>query len=242
VPEFHSLLGVFEHGGYAGLYRHVMRLPQDEVDVILGPLVARIRREGDTGRLERSSADYWAVQAAAGTGAGPYDRGIFSIYFFNLVQLRSGQAIFQDAGIPHAYLQGRNLEVMANSDNVLRGGLTPKYVDVPELLRTVKFEGICPKVIEGTHRDNLFEAFYPSPTEDFELSRIHLGSDEPYVSVTQSTEILLIMDGTVDLDSGHRQLSLSKGQSAVAFGGSTYRIAPGSAEAVIFRVALPCQA
>ena len=63
---------------------------------------------------------------------------------------------------------------MANSDNVLRGGLTGKYVDVPELLRTVSFEGISPMVIEGTRMDTPLEAFYESPTEDFRLGRIDL--------------------------------------------------------------------
>ena len=55
---------------------------------------------------------------------GHIDRGIFSIYFFNLLHLQPGQAVYQDAGLPHAYLEGQNVEIMSNSDNVLRGGLT----------------------------------------------------------------------------------------------------------------------
>ncbi len=66
---------------------------------------------------------------------GHLDRGIFSIYLLNLVHLHPGQATFQPAGVLHAYLEGVNVELMANSDNVLRGGLTTKHVNVPELLR-----------------------------------------------------------------------------------------------------------
>ena len=56
-------------------------------------------------------------------------------YLFNIVHLKEGEGIFQDAGIPHAYLRGQNVELMACSDNVIRGGLTPKYVDIVELLK-----------------------------------------------------------------------------------------------------------
>jgi mannose-6-phosphate isomerase len=78
-----------------------------------------------------------------------FDRGIFSIYFFNLVHLKAGQAVFQGAGLPHAYLEGQNVELMSNSDNVLRGGLTPKYVDVTELINHIHFESLVPEILDG---------------------------------------------------------------------------------------------
>ena len=77
------------------------------------------------------------------------DRGIYSIYFFNIVKANEGEGVFQGAGLPHAYLEGQNVELMANSDNVLRGGLTPKHVDVPELMKHTIFEGIVPNVMKG---------------------------------------------------------------------------------------------
>ena len=92
----------------------------------------------------------WAARAALTYNQGArIDRGIFSIYFFNLVNLHPGEAIFQDAGLPHAYLEGQNVEIMANSDNVLRGGLTPKHVDVPELMKHVRFEATNPRILMG---------------------------------------------------------------------------------------------
>jgi mannose-6-phosphate isomerase len=69
----------------------------------------------------------------------PDDSGLFSPLLLNVVKLNPGEAMFLFAETPHAYLQGVALEVMANSDNVLRAGLTPKYIDIPELVANVKF-------------------------------------------------------------------------------------------------------
>jgi len=77
------------------------------------------------------------------------DRGVFSIYLFNIVGVQKGDGVFQAAGVPHAYLEGQNVELMANSDNVLRGGLTPKHIDVPELMKHTLFEPVTPKVMKG---------------------------------------------------------------------------------------------
>ncbi len=69
----------------------------------------------------------------------PDDSGLFSPLLLNVVKLNPGEAMFLFAETPHAYLNGVALEVMANSDNVLRAGLTPKYIDIPELVANVKF-------------------------------------------------------------------------------------------------------
>ncbi|MEJ7679943.1 MAG: hypothetical protein WKG06_19210 [Segetibacter sp.] len=74
----------------------------------------------------------------------------FSLFIFSILsRLKEGEAVFQGAGVPHAYLEGQNVELMANSDNVLRGGLTPKHIDVPELLKHITFEGIEPNILRG---------------------------------------------------------------------------------------------
>ncbi len=239
VPELNRLQGVFEDGGTAGLYKHVMTLPGDEVDAILSPLVKRIRREGEGDRWQAPSPEYWVLRATAEGKSDQFDRGLLSIYFFNLIKLRPGQAIFQDAGIPHAYLKGQNIEVMANSDNVLRGGLTPKHIDVPELLRTVTFEGIIPRVIEGTRTDSSLEAFYECPTEDFLLSRIDLEQGDSYANSAESSEIVLVMAGNADMACGRQCVSLRKGQSAVMFSGSDYRLVANSGRVGLIRVSLP---
>lgn len=239
IPEFHALRAIYENGGYAGLYQHVMTMPEEEVHAILNPLVERIRRKAETDGWEKSCADYWVARVVSDRTVEHYDRGVFSIYLFNLVHLTTGQAIFQDAGIPHAYLQGQNIEVMANSDNVLRGGLTEKHVDVPELLRTVRFEGVHPAVLEGTRMHNPLAIFFKSPTRDFLLSRIDLGPGDAYMNSARSLETLLLIDGAAAVGNGQKCLSLDRGQSAVIFSGSKYRITARSGRAVLFRVSVP---
>ncbi len=121
------------------LYRSLMTLPQAEVDRMLDPLVSRLERAA---RADRDSHDFWALRAAHAFPLpdGGRDRGIAAIYLLNLVHLHPGEGTFQPAGTLHAYLEGANVELMANSDNVLRGGLTPKHVDAQGLLDTLTFE------------------------------------------------------------------------------------------------------
>src|SRR5688572_8098768 len=103
-------------------------MPQEQVSGHLQPLLKRIIPLYQQGKLDRPDPDYWAAKGAL--TFSETDRGIFSVYLFNLVQLKRGEAIFQDAGVPHAYLEGQNVEIMSSSDNVLRGGLTTKHIDV----------------------------------------------------------------------------------------------------------------
>ena len=88
----------------------------------------------------------------------------------NHVQLQPGEALFLGAGVPHAYLSGMGVEIMANSDNVLRCGLTPKHVDVPELLRVVRFEPTDPGVLRP-EASATEEELYETPIDEFRLSR-----------------------------------------------------------------------
>jgi len=150
TPEFVQLLPVFEENGYLGLYKKVMEQSEQESNQMLQPLVDRILPLYKAGELEKSNPDYWAAKVVdSAIHTDVLDKGIYSIYFFNIVKVAKGEAVFQDAGIPHAYLEGQNMELMANSDNVLRGGLTLKHVDVPELLKHVEFEETNPDILIG---------------------------------------------------------------------------------------------
>jgi mannose-6-phosphate isomerase len=132
VPELHFLQDIFDTGGYKLLFERVMELPQEQVNEILQPLLDRIMPLYKDGKLDKNEADFWAARAALTFNKGhEIDRGIFSIYLFNVLHLKKVEGIFQGAGMPHAYLEGQNVEVMANSDNVLRAGLTDKHIDVP---------------------------------------------------------------------------------------------------------------
>ncbi len=113
----------------------------------------------------------------------------------NLICLKPGQAMFIPSGALHAYLDGVGIELMANSDNVLRGGLTPKHVDVQELLSVLDFEEKDINII-ASKKCKDFEMIYPSPAEEFVLSVISDNKEIAYKSpVKRSIEIILCTDG-----------------------------------------------
>ena len=103
-------------------------------------------------------------------GFYPDDSGLFSPLLLNVVQLAPGEAMFLYAETPHAYLKGVAQEVMANSDNVLRAGLTPKFIDVPELLANLQFrpQPASGLLTQPEQRGNAL--FFPIPVEDFAFS------------------------------------------------------------------------
>ena len=127
----------------------------------------------------------------------PGDPGVIAAMLLNYVRLQPGEALFLGAGIPHAYLNGLGVEIMANSDNVLRCGLTPKHVDVPELLRIVHFEASDPGVLRPEASPG-GEEVYETPIDEFRLSRYVLPEGASAHDLTRATpQILLCTAGTV---------------------------------------------
>ena len=238
VPELHFLSEIFEKDGYKILYKKVMEMPQSEVNNRLEPLLDRIVTLYSQKLLNRAQEDFWAARAALTFNAGGnIDRGIFSIYFFNLVHCNEGEAVFQDAGVPHAYLEGQNVEIMANSDNVLRGGLTPKHIDVPELMKHIQFEGTTPNILIAKKRNGA-EKVYETPAADFELSRFDLeqGQSAPFISET--ADILFIHRGAVEIRSKENKMALSSGEAAVVLSGEEVELY-ASSRASAYRASVP---
>ncbi|WP_052852405.1 mannose-6-phosphate isomerase, class I [Streptomyces avicenniae] len=149
----------------------------------------------------------------------PGDPGVIAAMLLNHVRLQPGQALYLAAGVPHAYLKGLGVEIMANSDNVLRCGLTPKHIDVPELLRIVRFEATDPGVISPTDGPaDGADHTYGVPIDEFRLSRHLLTEGEAPRALPQGTpQILLCTDGHADLRAADgAALTLAPGQSAWA--------------------------
>ncbi|MCX2742259.1 mannose-6-phosphate isomerase, class I [Mangrovivirga sp. M17] len=238
VPELAHLLPVFKEGSIKKLYQQVMLEPQSETDKVLSALKSRLL----SSKLEwnKSSPEYWAKKAFESFCIdNKMDKGIYSIFFFNIVKLNPGEAIFQDAGIPHAYLEGQNMELMANSDNVLRGGLTQKNVDVPELLRNIKFESILPVKLEGELQSDNIERVYKSPAKDFELSQLSLSVDSLYSSISNNLEIFIVLEGEVVV-SGHSLLKLNKGEVFGVKAGAKYTL-KSNESAIIYKAKCPVE-
>jgi mannose-6-phosphate isomerase len=203
------LLPVFEQGGYEALYRTVMEMPQEQVDLQLRAHIDSLLPLYRQHQLSKDQPDFWAARAALEfSQSAKIDRGIFSIYLFNLVQLEPGEAIFQDAGVPHAYLEGQNVEIMANSDNVLRGGLTSKHIDVGELMKHVLFEPVIPRLLHAAPSTGSFEI----PVDDFRLRQLSIGNGSRQPLRVKTASILLCMKGSVELRAGERTILLKQGQ------------------------------
>jgi mannose-6-phosphate isomerase len=239
IPELHFLVPVFGGDNYKKLYQHVMEMPQGQVDRHLKTLVERVIPHYQAGKLNKDKEDFWVARAAMTySQEGHIDRGIFSIYFFNLLHLQPGQAVFQDAGLPHAYLEGQNVEIMSNSDNVLRGGLTPKHVDVRELLKHVKFEATVPNIITGKPVEDDREVF-STPAPDFELSRLQIGKGRSLKMVSHSAEIFLVFSGVAEVaENAGQAFKRNKGEAWVSFDGAVSTV-KALEDTVIYQASIP---
>ena len=235
VPELEGFLPLFKSSGIKELYRFVMNMEQQEVNNLLLPLIKREIQLKAEGKLTKADPGWWAAKLFENKDlSGDIDKGIFSIYLFNIVNIKPGGAIFQKAGIPHAYLEGQNIELMANSDNVLRAGLTPKYIDVSELMKHTSFEEVIPEIMNGVPV-NLGEVRYPCPVPDFGISKIVLNTDFEYHASANSLEILIITEGDLTINGS---MHFGKGEAVVIFPGAEYQLKTNT-KAVLFKAFVP---
>ncbi|WKN57631.1 mannose-6-phosphate isomerase, class I [Rhodococcus opacus] len=169
----------------------------------------------------------------------PSDPGVLISLLLNRITLEPGEGLFLAAGNLHAYLRGSAVEIMASSDNVLRGGLTPKHVDVPELLKVLAFRpGSMPVVrADGDGRDN--RRLYRTPESEFELTRLHLDASRNCASAATlgagDPRIVLCTAGSTVLSSPGASLELSAGQSAwLPASNPAVTLAPAQQHAQVF--------
>jgi mannose-6-phosphate isomerase len=167
------------------------------------------------------------------------DVGVLAPLFLHTVRLEPGEAIFLPARELHSYLQGVGIELMASSDNVLRGGLTRKPIAVDELLRVLRFEPARPLLLRP-QRDTSGWERYPTPALEFELARARLRGGHPLASGPErGIEILLCTEGAVALTSAdtRESVALAKGASCVVpAAAGAYRI---SGSGTLYRASVP---
>jgi mannose-6-phosphate isomerase len=217
---FPSLLDHFKGSNYQGLYQYFMHLTNEEVDIILKPILKEAMTLVKNGEVDKSHPHWWANKYYGGVVPEKnIDKGIFSIYILNIVHVKPYEGVFQGAGLLHAYLEGQNIELMANSDNVLRGGLTPKHIDIKELLKHVHFVPTYPNVLKGDAKNDI-ETLYPCPVPDFGLTKIVLKSGESYTITSHSLEMILVIKGMLIID----HLVLKAGEVAMVLPGQTVKL------------------
>ena len=216
IEELSPLLPHLLHGGMEHLFGYVMAADQEEINMILKPLGKRIKPLFESGTLKKSSIDYWAAKAfLTFNRKGFCDRGIISLYLMNLVKLNPGEGIYQSPGVLHAYLEGQNIECMANSDNVIRGGLTQKFIDQHELIKVVNHRSQKPMIIYPIGMDNGLSN-YPIPINEFQVHLFQGGGSQ--VANNGKASIAICLSGSVLLSQGESNLSLGPGEAAVATG------------------------
>jgi len=202
--------------GLRALFTTWITAPQPAIDVLVPAVLDGAIQYVSSGATE------FAAEAKTVLELGeryPGDAGVLAALLLNRISLAPGDAIFLPAGNLHTYLRGFAVEIMANSDNVLRGGLTPKHVDVPELLRVLDFAPTTEAELRPQTRREGLGLVYNTPTDEFALALLtlegdYLGHEVDASSSHEGPQILLCTEGatTVHVKSG--SLALERGMAA----------------------------
>ena len=173
----------------------------------------------------------------------PGDIGALAPLLLNLFTLEPGQALFLAAGEPHAYLGGLAAEIMANSDNVLRGGLTSKYIDIPELISVLNFDSHPIDILDAKPGADGF-SFYPVRCDDFMISRARPQGRIAVTARPPVPEILLCTEGEIEVrvppggqSRPEQVVAIKKGESLFIPASETGYQLSGKGE--LFRAGLP---
>ncbi|HET6652621.1 MAG TPA: mannose-6-phosphate isomerase, class I [Nocardioides sp.] len=174
----------------------------------------RVGTADDPTMVERESVRVYAATAQL-VERYPEDAGVFVTLLLNHVVLAAGEAMFIDAGVIHAYTSGFGVEVMAASDNVLRAGLTPKHVDIPELLEVTNFTPMPPPQWASSSGVPGEVTFTP-PVEEFELAVVEVHDE---VRLESAPQVVLCLDGQVKVSTGDGTEDLPTGTAVYVGGG-----------------------
>lgn len=220
VPELDPYIGLLsgqpDAEGLRALFTTWITAPQPDLDVLVPAVL-----DGAITYL-RSGASTFDAEAKTVLELGeryPGDAGVLAAMLLNRISLAPGEGIYLPAGNLHAYLHGVGFEVMANSDNVLRGGLTPKHVDVPELLRVLDFTPTTESAMAPTVVGDGLELVYDTPAPEFAVSVLsldgeHLGHEVDAPSRHDGPQVLLCIEGSVAVHAKSSVLTLERGASA----------------------------
>ena len=213
TPELESAINTLsekpDSKGLKIFFQRLISMPKREVMKILNQTMAKVSLY-----VQDDPVFQWMHRLYEEYGN---DFGVFSPILLNLVCLRPGQALYLPSGELHAYLSGMGIELMANSDNVLRGGLTPKYIDAAELLKILRFEEKAIEILIPKKVGEC-EEIYPSQAEEFVLSVVKVESGKSYQSRDDhNVEILICIEGQTRIYEypGEEAVSCLKGQSVI---------------------------
>ena len=215
-PYVHLLAGQPDADGLRALFTTWITAPQPDLDVLVPAVI-----DGAINYV-RSGAKQFAAEAKTVLELGeryPGDAGVLASLLLNRLTLQPGEGIYLPAGNLHAYLHGVGIEVMANSDNVLRGGLTPKHVDVPELLKVLDFTPASEETLRPKTSVDGMETVYETPAPEFSVSVLGidgdlLGHEIDAPSRRDGPQILLCTQGSVTVHAKSNVVTLERGAAA----------------------------
>ncbi|CAL9329848.1 Mannose-6-phosphate isomerase [Actinosynnema sp. ALI-1.44] len=208
TPYTELLAAQPDENGLRALFTTLITLPQPALDAlmpqVLDACVLHVKERGEFDLECRTVLELGE--------AYPGDAGVLAAMLLNRLVLKPGEAIHLPAGNLHAYLHGTGVEILANSDNVLRCGLTPKHVDVPELMRVLDFTCGDMAVLTGDETQPGVWT-YRTPSPEFELSRLELAAGGETRVDHHGPQILLVTQGEARLSCGGQELAVARGQS-----------------------------
>lgn len=215
-PYLNLLSAQSESDGLRALFTTWITAPQPHLDELVPAVI-----DGAINYVRDGHKEF-AAEARTALELGeryPGDAGVLAALLLNRITLRPGEGIFLPAGNLHAYLHGVGVEVMANSDNVLRGGLTPKHVDVPELLRVLDFTPTADLVLRPEPGRSAMELVYRTPAPEFavsvlELDGEHVGHEVDAPAHRDGPQVLLCTEGSITVHAKASALSMTRGSAA----------------------------
>jgi mannose-6-phosphate isomerase len=226
LPELKPTIAALARGGLRTAIPQLLSLSQKRRTSLVSAVARKARSFVESHDPEFINTYRWAASLAE---SYPGDPAVVISLMCNHLKLAPGEAVFMPAGNLHAYLCGAGVEIMAGSDNVLRGGLTDKHVDLAALVEVLDFtDGRIPVVHPELGPGGLR---YPVPVEDFDLTRVQLGEATGELTAA-GPQILLCTEGTAVLSSPEGALALRKGRSAFVPAGAPVT---ASGPAVLYR-------
>lgn len=213
-PYIALLTDQSDASGLRALFTTWITAPQPDLDALIPAVL-----EGSINYI-RSGAKEFVDEARTILELGeryPGDAGVLAAMLINRVSLKPGEGMFLSAGNLHSYLHGMGMEVMANSDNVLRGGLTPKHVDVPELLRVLDFTPVADP--RAPVRREGIELVYETPAAEFAASVItldggDLGHEVDAPARYEGPQVLVCTEGAVTVRAKSGEVRMERGTAA----------------------------
>lgn len=242
-PFLGMLVGQPDSHGLRALFTTWLTLPEATIQRVTPAVLSAAVRVLESG--ESGFGDELRTLLELGE-MYPNDPGVLGSLLLNRVRLQPGEGLYLPAGNLHAYLDGTGVEIMANSDNVLRGGLTSKHIDVPELLRVLDFTPVDVPDLIPAIRTVGAERIYLTPAPEFRLSRVELdgtGMTQPSsISFDMpGPQILAVLSGTIEVrPAGGAPLAVTAGRAAwLTDADPDVVVRAASARAVFFRALVP---